>query len=1278
MVDRLFRWIVLLAVVLAAALSGVAAAQPQQGPTVAQAEEQVRQLRAAMKGKSAPPEQWSALMMAEVMLLSLRAQQSGAVDEAALQAEQRALSQRILAEWKAAQPDDPTPYLSEMQGTVPPEQMDDAVLALLPRFPDNARLLGRVLYILTQREETERAAQLLETALEHHPERSDLYKTALAFYTNVNNETRRRELAAAWIERRPDDPEALRAWLSHQPAAARSPQESAARIERFVGASDPAASDPASDPARVDVCRWLLTAEDGAYRDAAVRCLSGVRDRTRDAELRARVAGILVSAGISGGDGRELAQTLAGLPPERRLDAVLTAVNALGPQQCARKMSLLQALPWDGTPTGGRLPDYFRALHDCTADPAVRAAYLDALQRAPAGDLGNLLSAGFVNVNGRYLDPSGDGPRVAAALEGRLQRRSNQVEVWQALATAYAIAGWDERRAAHLSAWLGKDLAPPERQDLVWLGTFRAAQSPQAGIDALRLALRKTHDTEVAAALGDLLLAAGKMDDLAALVDGLARGQEGTSGLPGADLARLLRARATLVRRGPEAALADYQVYVDGASYLKPEDAGEYLMVVAGVRGAPAAEQAAQALCAKEGVRSILTSIGTPSQCAADLLAKLGHSEGALRLLAAAAERSPEDLGMQSRYAWAAEQTGDFARAEQAYRRMLTLDPKSEGAWIGLGRMVERRGDPAELETVLHQAAQARGEEPATIVLALARWDTAHGRAARAVERLTALRDRRPGTFVGETELRAAYAALASEPGVTAAPSTAGATLPTAEHLRAAREAESFLLGLGGPIDEAKGRETVKTLAQSGNPYANIRLAVWEQAGTQGFTSDPRLAAATAAPYLPAVRAAAEGGEPFAQYLWGTALLRGLGVPKQASEGGAWLRKAAEHGEPWALHNLGWMAEQGDGTARDLPAAIAWYQRGAAAGNPFSMLSLATLRITGDPAVRNPAEGLQWLEKAAERSLPKAVAWYAALLLYGLPGEGAPIISANPSQARPWLEKAAALGEVGALYDLGRDFLVGAGGPVDERRGVELLEQAAGQGNVRAMWQLVWQTALGRGALHDGARAEQWIERAAAEGYDEPGYIVGAGDEDDAPARDKFARGLRQMEQLAAGGDAFAGGLLARLYLEAVGVKMDFTRAIAFARPAAAGGSTEAMRVLGWAYREGNGVEPDPAQAAAWFRRGAEGGNSYCMMWYSQMLFRGEGVTADPPEALAWLERSGEKGNAWAVRDLGHLYDEGWHDIPRDEAKAAYWKRKALAFDDQEARGWLLAHGLTE
>jgi TPR repeat protein len=862
-------------------------------------------------------------------------------------------------------------------------------------------------------------------------------------------------------------------------------------------------------------------------------------------------------------------------------------------------------------------------------------------------------------------------------IEERLKLARDQPEVWGALVTACRIAGDDARRAAVLEDWLATDLALPWREDLVWLGKFRAEQDgAEAGIKALRTAWRKSRDTEVAAALAELLLASGKTDDYTALVGELSTVDPSQQPANGAEasavsLARLLRARAALLRGNAEGAFAEYQAYAEHAQYLQPEAASEYLLVVAGLRGAEAAEQSAQELCAKG---SMVGSQLTPTQCAANLLTGVGHEQGGLKLLEAAAERAPEDLRLQSSFALAAEQAEKYDAAEQAYRRMLAADPKSEAAWTGLGRITEKRGKPADVEAVVRQAERARGDVPALLELALARSYLAHGRPGRTVEILTGLRKRLPESYIGEEELRQAYAALAAAPAPSPGVAASGAVpAPTPEDLRAVNEAESFLIGAGGQVDEGKARQMIEALARRGNPYANVRVGLWQAFGRVGYTADPRRGAAIAAPSLAAVRTAAEGGEPFAQYLWGTALQNGVGVPKQPAEAEVWLRKAAERNQPWALHNLGWMAESGGTGKPDLQAALAWYRRGAEVGNPASMMSLAVLRLGKEPGVRDPAEGMRWLAQAAKAGLPDAVSWYAAVLLYGREG-----VPPDPAHARPWLEKAATLGQDRSLYDLGADLLVGAAGPVDEPRSCKFLEEAAAGGNARAMWQLAWQSALGRGTPHDGKRAEEWIQRAAARGIDDPEMLLGSVEDASPAARRYFAEGLRALERLAASGDAYAGGLLARLSANGAGVPEDEARALAFARPAAAGGSTEAMRILGWAYRHGEGVAADPEQAAAWWRRGAEGGNGFCMMWYSQMLFGGEGIVADPAAALAWLERAGERGNAWAVRDLGSLYDEGWHGVPRDETKAVYWKRKALAFDDQEARGWLIVHHLLD
>lgn len=1227
------------------------------GPTLEQAEEQLKAMRDRVRDPSTPPEAWGMLMMEETIVLRLRATRAahgGPIDEAAFQADQRRMTERVFADWKAARPDDASPYLAEIQRDVPAGQVDDAILGLLPRFPDSPRLLMRVIDILPKREQTKRAEELVTQALARHPERSDLYSVAIGFYSRQNNTSRQQELAEIWIERLPEDPNALRTWL--QLPGPRDPGVAMSRVERMAAAAG-------TSYTWVDVCGWLLTTEEGRYRDPAVRCLTAVAQKTTDAQVRLRATTVLVGAVGASGDAEAMAKAIAQLPAQSRLEAVLAAVSSLGREECAKKLALLNVLPWDGSDGGGSLVYMISALRGCETYGPARAVYLGAFARVPAGELNQLIGQWLVRVNDRYPQDYGLGPRIVAALEDRLRREPDRVEVWKALAEAYDAAGWEDRKATHLTSWLKTTLSSPSGEQIVWLSRYRLQrEGPAAELEVLRSSWQASHDLTVASELADLLQATGKRDDLHALVAELARGDAPSW----KSLAVLLDARSTLFEKGPEEALPKYKEYIEHPNFLQKDEALEYLVLLGGLRGAQAAEQAAQGLCR---AHDNLVPGMAPVQCAASLLTEMGHAKGALKTLEAAALRAPDDLNIQSSYAYAAEQAGEVDKAEKAYRRVLALDIKSDNGWDGLARIVEHRGDTEGLEALLRQAEQARGDRPPSIVLALARAYRAHGQAARAIEVLTALRDKYPGTYIADEELTRAYLAAANESPATR---VANVAPPTSDDLRAARQAEALTLGLSGHVDAAKARELVKSLAAQGNVYAIVRLAMWQHFGREGYVADPRQAARSVDPYLPALRVAAQRGDSYAQYLWGTVLLSGIGLPKQAEEGAAWLRKAADKNEPWALYNLGWMAENGEGTAKDLGEALRWYELAAKAGNPSAMTSLAALRFNGTGDLHRPAEGLAWLRQAADRGVPSAISWYAAILLYGWQS-----IPADPASARPWLERGVELGEQRSVYDLSIARLTGAGGPMDERGGVALLERLAAQRHARAMWQLAWQSTLGRGTPRDGKRAEDWIEQAASLSEDAPYLIGGAGETDGDLTRKYFREGVRELEQHALAGDAYAGGLLARLYYSGFGVEQDVVHALALARPAAAGGSTQAMRILGDAYRSGEGVEANAAQAAHWWGLGAEAGNSFCMMWYSQMLFRGEGGKKDMATALAWLERSGERGNAWAMNDLGRLYDNGWYGLPRDEKKAEYWWRKAYAaFGSTEAKGWLIAHGM--
>jgi TPR repeat protein/predicted Zn-dependent protease len=1233
--------------------------EPNPAHWLAEAEKNLAQARSEIAKRADDPQFWGVLTMMEVMVAHHRATVAAAGDaEKIVPPDNRAISARVLSEWKKLRPQAATPYLVEIQ-ELPPERQEEAVLALLDRFPDDHHLLARTITILSQRHEAARATALVEAALERHPERSELWPLAIRLAESQGLVSRQRELLDGWLDRHPHDANAFRTWMdSWDPG--RDPRVAHARVVEFL-------SSKSVDASRVEICGWLLTLAKGAHREPALRCLADATT-AQDAPIRERASALLASTLAGSGDLEGFAQAVAELSPSSRWSAVQTAAQSVPAEDCAARFAILMLVPWQDVPRESGARGWFSSLVGCQRFGSARREFL-----AAAAQEDGVMEAWFSKVDGRYREDFALAPQLVEVLERRLAAEPEAREVWATLARAYELAGFDERRAAHLTSWLGSKIPWSWPEDFEWLAGFQASQGqfPKA-IATLQKVLSQTKSPKIASRLGDLFLMSGQAGQLETFAQQLA-----ADGDPGvAAVAHLLRAHAALASQSADAgerALAQYAAYFATATYPDREVAREYVSIAIGVSGPGVAAEVATTLCA--GGLNSGTSL-TPAECAASLLVEQGQGEGALAPLEAAVARAPDDLRLLDQLGWAALRVGALDRAEAAFRRIVATDPASANAWRGLGQVVDRRGAVGEIDELLAQAERALGAAPPELTLAVAGTLRKHGEARRAIPLLEKLRSLSPSPSV-DIELRLAYAAAASEPTATtvvAKPTASVAQTPSAEHLRALAEIDSVWLGLGGQVDAARAKELIVAAAAKGNPYAAVRLAILHDSGRLGFAQSAKQAAAIATPHLPALRAAAEAGDAAAQYMWGTVLQRGIATGKHLPAAIAWLRKAADRGEAGAQYNLGWAAWAGQGLPQDDQEAVRWFTMAAGAGHASAMTRLANLMLEGSPQVRNAAAGAQWLEKAAERGDPDAVAWWGRRLLLGAEG-----VAAQPELARPWLEKAAKLDHDWGLYSLAGALLVGNGGPPDEKRAVELFLRVAARGQPAAMFQLLWQQALGRGTARDPQRAEQWIEQAAAHGGDDWSDILGANPRHSAAAQKYFRQGLAQLESLAATGDALAGGILAHLYFSGYGVESDPVRGVAFARRAAAAGSSAAMRVLGRAYRHGQGgVQVDAEQAAAWWGRGAEAGNSFCMMWLSQMLFEGEGVARDPVLALSWLERSGAIGNYWAINNLSHLFTEGRHGIAPDEAKAAIWMRKAAANGVDEAKGWLRAHGLEE
>ena len=124
---------------------------------------------------------------------------------------------------------------------------------------------------------------------------------------------------------------------------------------------------------------------------------------------------------------------------------------------------------------------------------------------------------------------------------------------------------------------------------------------------------------------------------------------------------------------------------------------------------------------------------------------------------------------------------------------------------------------------------------------------------------------------------------------------------------------------------------------------------------------------ATSAPS--SLAAAAEAGDPAAQFELASRFAEGRGERKDAAEAAAWFQRAAAQGLAPAQYRLGALYEKGHGVPQDRSAAQIWYQRAAEQGNVKAMHNLAVLLAGGADGGADYARAARWFLRAAELGL---------------------------------------------------------------------------------------------------------------------------------------------------------------------------------------------------------------------------------------------------------------------------------------------------------------------
>ncbi len=120
----------------------------------------------------------------------------------------------------------------------------------------------------------------------------------------------------------------------------------------------------------------------------------------------------------------------------------------------------------------------------------------------------------------------------------------------------------------------------------------------------------------------------------------------------------------------------------------------------------------------------------------------------------------------------------------------------------------------------------------------------------------------------------------------------------------------------------------------------------------------------------PALKAAADAGDPIAAFELGTRYLEGRGVTVSAPEAAKWYQRAADAGVVPAQYRLGSLYEKGTGVLRDFERARRLYERAGEAGNAKAMHNLAVMyaqgQVTQRPDYRMAAT---WFRRAAEHGV---------------------------------------------------------------------------------------------------------------------------------------------------------------------------------------------------------------------------------------------------------------------------------------------------------------------
>lgn len=185
-------------------------------------------------------------------------------------------------------------------------------------------------------------------------------------------------------------------------------------------------------------------------------------------------------------------------------------------------------------------------------------------------------------------------------------------------------------------------------------------------------------------------------------------------------------------------------------------------------------------------------------------------------------------------------------------------------------------------------------------------------------------------------------------------------------------EAIRLYTGVAGRVDDARAAELLQEAVADQDPISVMWLARVYSTGRMGYEEDPERARALASTVIARIETLADGGEPEAVFLMGTAYAEGLGVEVEAQVAAEWYQRGGELGNVLAQHNMGNIYASGTGVPQSDSLAVVWWRRAAEQGDAIPQFRLGTMYEQGRGVDPDLDQAIRWYRDSAARGYAAA------------------------------------------------------------------------------------------------------------------------------------------------------------------------------------------------------------------------------------------------------------------------------------------------------------------